>query len=179
MPRSAIVLFVKNEFNDISWWISYHFAIGVDTLIIYDDHSDDGTLEIIQSAKENFDIRIHKTNIEEQQDFYFRQRDSYLSAISTYGKEFDWMGFLDGDEYFFAQNDYYINDFLSQYENADAIAISWCIYGSGGHAFKPKTSPIEAYTTHSSIEFGDNCLVKTFLRPKNLVVIILTRIDGI
>ncbi|WP_081775882.1 glycosyltransferase family 2 protein [Asaia platycodi] len=50
MASAAAVLFVQNDADDIGWWMAYHLALGFDALIIIDDHSIDGTWEIIQSA---------------------------------------------------------------------------------------------------------------------------------
>jgi hypothetical protein len=165
MVSVAAVLFVKNEADDIGWWIAHHLAIGFTSLIIFDDHSTDGTWEILNHARSIHDIRLHRTD-QSEPNFYWRQRNSYLAAIAEYRDAFDWLGFFDGDEYFYPVEDGTVGEFLAHFPDAHGVAVSWCIYGSGGHAFKPLNAPVEAYTTHSRPELPDNELIKSFIRPK-------------
>ncbi|MBS1039216.1 glycosyltransferase family 2 protein [Gluconobacter cerinus] len=162
--KVGVTLFIKDEFEDIGWWISYYLSIGVDTIIVFDDHSSDGTWEIIKAASKKYDIRAFRTDINTS-FFYHRQRDSYLEAIKMFGNEFDWLASLDGDEYIFINKFYNIKHFLENFQHADAIAISWCCYGSGQNAFKPKHSPLRAYAHHSEKDLSDNDLIKSFIRP--------------
>lgn len=48
LPSVALALFVKDEFSDIAGWVAWHAALGVKTFFIFDDHSSDGTWEILQ-----------------------------------------------------------------------------------------------------------------------------------
>ncbi|GBQ65637.1 hypothetical protein AA103196_1180 [Ameyamaea chiangmaiensis NBRC 103196] len=165
MTKSALTLFVKDEFDDISWWMSYHLALGADTLIIFDDHSTDGTWELINAAARHFDVRPHRTNTAED-NFYLRQRESYLTSLSLYGSEFDWMASLDGDEYVNIKSHDSLNAFLDEFPDADGIALSWRCFGSNQNAFKPRHSPLRAYLHASDETLSDNDLIKSFIRPR-------------
>jgi len=164
MPGKALIVFEKNEAEDIGSWISWHLSIGFDTIIIYDDHSTDGTWELINNAAPIADIRCLRA--EPALRFNHRQRDTYSHAMRTFGPEFDWMMFLDADEYLDIGESDTLDDFLSRYEGAAAIAINWRCFGSAGHIVKPPTSNVfEAYNYHSGDDYEANRIVKSLFRP--------------
>ncbi len=168
LPKVAVVLFVKDEFPDFCGWLAWYFSIGVDTIIVHDDHSTDGTWEAAVAASRCLDVRPFRTDLAVQ-PFTARQRDVYLGAIKQFRDEFDWIGLLDADEYLHLREDVGLPSFLSRFPEAGAVAFSWCIYGSNGHLLKPAASTLEAFTRHSLSSFGHNRSVKSFVRPKMVV----------
>lgn len=168
LPSVAIALFVNNEYSDIAGWIAWHLALGVKTLFIYDDHSTDGTWEIIQSAARCYDIRAVRTDLSSQPDFTLRQRDAFFGAAKECQGKYDWIGFLDGDEYVYLRHGDSLPGFFAKFAHADAIAFSWKIYGSSNRVVRPRVPAPEAFTRHSTSELNDNVLIKSFVRPEKL-----------
>ena len=168
LPKVAVVLFVKDEFPDFCGWLAWYFSIGVDTIIVHDDHSVDGTWEAALAASRCLDVRPFRSDLAVQ-PFTARQRDAYLGAISRFRDEFDWIGCLDADEYLYLRERIDLPSFLARFPQAGAIAFSWCIYGSNRHLLKPAGPTVEAFTRHSLPEFGHNRSVKSFVRPKQVV----------
>lgn len=173
--KSAAVLFVKNEFSDIIGWLFWYINLGFDKIVVYDDHSDDGTFEILNSLKCHYNIEVHRTNLDQYGTFYWRQRDAYMTTAYRLREEYDWVIFLDGDEYLFLENYTKVNDFLENFADADAIAINWCIFGNSHRALRNKDITPFSYFWRADETLGDACLVKSFVRPKSLVEITLTR----
>jgi glycosyltransferase involved in cell wall biosynthesis len=166
MPsKVAVVVFVKNEYPDFCAWLAWYFALGVDTVIVYDDHSTDGTWQAVQAASRCLDIRPFRTDLSVT-PFTARQKEVYLGAIRQFRDEFEWIGFLDADEYLHLRHNVDLRSFLARFPDAGAIAFSWCIYGSNFHLLKPAASTVEAFTRHSTAGFGHNRSVKSFVRPK-------------
>ncbi|MFT8768325.1 MAG: glycosyltransferase family 2 protein [Gluconobacter cerinus] len=167
VPSSvAIALFVKNEFSDIAGWIAWHLGLGVKTLFIFDDHSTDGTWEIIQAAAKSFNIRAFQTDPVAEPDFYWRQRNCFMQAAEMAKGHYAWLGFLDGDEYVYFRHANSLPEFLERFPHADGLALSWRIQGSSGRVVRPRKMTVEAFTQHSTPELGDNVLVKSFVRPE-------------
>lgn len=170
--KIACALFVKNEIHDITGWIAWHFAIGINHLYIFDDHSDDGTWEVIQSAAQIYSIDSYRTNIKEESNFYIRQGQSFNNAVKKAKGVYDWLGFLDGDEYLYVKNFSNAADFFAQkkFEKADGIAISWCVYGSNDKVIANNRLNIDQFTKYNITPpdvdgFG---LVKSFVRPEKV-----------
>ncbi|CAI3925548.1 unnamed protein product [Commensalibacter communis] len=168
MTKVAIALFVKNEHSDIAGWIAWYQAIGVDKLYIFDDYSTDGTFEIILAAAQLYNIQYFRTDPIQQPNFYWRQRDSFMLAAKLAKGEYDWVGFLDADEYVYLNAYENISDFLDQFPHADAVAINWCIYGNSNKVIRPRGMTVEIFLEHSDAFFGDNQQVKSFIRPEKL-----------
>ena len=43
--RIAVCLYVRNAENDIQEWIAYHYLIGINSFVLYDNGSDDQTVK--------------------------------------------------------------------------------------------------------------------------------------
>ncbi len=168
LPKVAVVLFVKDEFPDFCGWLAWYFSIGVDTIIVHDDHSTDGTWEAAVAASRCLDVRPFRTDLAIQ-PFTARQKDVYLGAVRQFRDEFDWIGFLDADEYLYLRERTDLPTFLARFPEAGAVAFSWCIYGSNRHILKPAASTVEAFTRHSLASFGHNRSVKSFVRPRLVI----------
>ena len=159
----AIVLLVKNEARDLPAWLAWHAAMGCDAFIIYDDHSHDGTWGIINQASRHLDIRAVRTDLAVS-PFTERQKLSYLHALTRYGTEFEWMAFIDADEFLSTENNESLPDFLGSFSDAHAVAVNWCNYGSNGHALHPTIPVVEAFTRHSPSTLPINRHVKSIVR---------------
>lgn len=165
--KVAIALFVKNEKQDIAAWIAWHFSLGIHKLFIFDDHSTDGTYEIIKVATKLYNIELYQTNIQDVTHFYKRQGKAYDTACQlAIEQKYDWLGFLDGDEYLSFEQEQTVQDFLSQFEAYNGVALNWRIYGSSHRALKTYCPPYEAFNYHCHIDLVDCQLVKSFIRPE-------------
>lgn len=160
--KSAAVLFVKNEYQDIIWWISWYLAIGFDHIYVFDDHSDDGTRRIVELLSRNLPITF-KNSISGPA-FNIRQKKTYIHAIQTMKGKYDWAGFFDADEYLVLSEDIQVNDLIFRYRDAGAIGINWCCYGSNQHIQKPDTPNVfESYTNFSNTNLPENNIVKSLV----------------
>ncbi|GAN52694.1 glycosyltransferase family 2 protein [Tanticharoenia sakaeratensis] len=168
MTTVACVLFVKNECTDIAGWIAWHLALGVDRLFIYEDHSTDGTWEVLEAAARVAPITLLRTDPATQPDFYWRQRDAFMDAARRARGVYDWLGFLDGDEYVYPRHFDRIGDFLAQFPDAWAVALNWRIHGNSGRVVRPREMAVETFLSHGTESLGDNVLVKSFVRPEHL-----------
>lgn len=168
LPNVAVALFVKDEFSDIAGWIAWHAALGVRTFFIYDDHSTDGTWEILTAASHCHDIRLRRTDPASQPDFYQRQRDCFMEVAEECKGQFDWLGFLDGDEYVYLRHYDSLPKFFASVSHASGVAFSWRIYGSNDRVVRPRNLTVEAFTRHATEALDDNVLVKSFIRPEKM-----------
>ncbi|GLQ58982.1 glycosyltransferase family 2 protein [Gluconobacter japonicus] len=162
--RLALAIFVKNEERDIAWWLGWHIALGFTTICVYDDDSTDRTAEIVRAASKSFDVRLETS--EKAVRFNHRQRLTYEKAISDAKNKFEWLMFLDSDEYLDLGKDQNLSAFLKKFPDASAIAINWCCFGSNHHIVRPtNSSPLESYVRRSNPNSTDaNKIVKSIFR---------------
>ena len=164
---AAIVLFVKNEVDNIVDWISWHLAIGFEKIFIYDDHSEDGTYEVCLEASKIFNIEVNRSNVQKETDFFWRQKQSYFDACIKTKGYYDWVAFIDADEYIYLEKEKNITTFLNNYEDCNAIALNRCIYGSSKRVIKDHIPVYESFNYHSNEHLNDNRLVKSIIRPED------------
>lgn len=164
--KAALALFVKNESQDIAAWIAWHFAIGIEKLFIYDDHSTDGTYEIIKEACHLYNIELFRTDPEKITHFYWRQAEAYKDACRRSVGIYDWLGFLDGDEYISLEHAGSVSEFLSGFQDFNGIALSWRVYGSSHRVLKTKLPVYQAYTRHCTPDLSDCEIGKVLIRPE-------------
>ena len=160
--KSAVCLIVRNEVRDIAEWIAFHALLGFDSQIIFDNRSDDGTSAIIKSATALHDIRYHHW----ADSSTGSQALAYEAACAAYKLEFDWIAFVDSDEFLIPAAEETINSFLARFEGWSGIAVHWAIYGSSGHDDFPPGLVLDSFTRRAGPEFFPSRHVKSIIRPR-------------
>jgi len=166
MGKIAAMVLVRDEADDIGWWIAYHLSIGVQTVIVYDDYSSDGTWALLQAAQLMGDVRVHRTDAGLAGDE--RVAAARGEAVARYRQEFDWIGFFAVDEYVTLDRGVELSKVLEQPEDIAAVALSWCVHGSNARVVKPRVSPLVAYPLHASADFQPHFHYSAFYRPAML-----------
>jgi glycosyltransferase involved in cell wall biosynthesis len=159
--RSAICLIVRNEARDIQEWIAFHGLAGFDTQIIFDNRSTDATPALIQAASRHYDIRFHDWDNRSPGT----QVLAYMAACEAYQREFDWMAFLDSDEFLVTPRGEAVNDFLAGFDGWSAIGLNWAVYGANGHEAWPDGLVVENFTRRAPPAFFPARHVKSIVRP--------------
>lgn len=159
--KSAICLIVRNEVRDIAEWIAFHALAGFDTQIIFDNRSDDGTAAIVKTAAGLHDIRYH-----DWPDSSGRSQVlAYEAACTAYALEFDWIAFIDSDEFLIPAEREPINAMLARFDGWSGIGVPWAIYGADGHDDFPPGLVLESFCRRASEHFFPCRHVKSIVRP--------------
>lgn len=160
--KLAACVIVKNEGDGILEWGLYHHLIGFETLIIVDDSSTDHTSDEIAKLARFCDVRLQKYN----RLLGDTQHETYYRVCSKHQGEFDWIAFIDADEFIFSPHDQHIHPFLQQHQHASAIGLPWLFFGSSGHQTKPNDLVLSAYTKRAHFhKFSPHLHVKMIVRP--------------
>src|ERR1700691_5516564 len=164
MKIAACVVF-KNEARALAEWLVYHDIIGFDTVIAYDDGSTDDSRQVCESVARIQDIRLTPW-IREQG---LGQMDVYRAAVRDFGQEFDWIAFIDSDEFIAPGDGVPIRRLLSTIGAADCVALNWAMFGSSGHENHQDDLVINAFTQRSHADFNPNRHVKSIVRTKSCI----------
>ncbi len=176
--KSAVCMIVKNEERLAPEWIAYHLALGFDACLVYDNGSTDRTAEIVVRAAALGDVRLVSWN---QQSFSY-QVDAYHHAIRTLGAEFDWIAFIDSDEFIASPSSDNISDLLNTSEDVSGIVLNWAVFGSSGRVARPDGLVIESYLRRAPDDFGPNCHTKMFVNTRSSAQFLnphLAALDGL
>jgi glycosyltransferase involved in cell wall biosynthesis len=160
--KTAVCMIVRNEARDIQEWIAFHALAGFDSQIIFDNASTDGTAALIQAAARHYDIRFHNWTDRTVSS----QVLAYQAACAAYQLEFDWIAFLDSDEFLVTPDSEPVNQFLSRFDGWSAVAVNWAVYGSSFHDESPAGLVVENFTRRAAADFFPARHVKSIIRPR-------------
>lgn len=176
MIRTAALLCIHNEANRLGWWIAHHVAAGFSALLVCDDHSTDGSQDILAQAARNYDIRLLATD-QREPDRLQRQHDALTRMIRQEGQHFDWVIHLAVDEYFSPASGS-VPAFFTEIQTrmgteaflqATHIPVSWCITGLGAWSQHPLDGqtphPRAIFLTHASEKLPEHRITRDFFRP--------------
>jgi len=172
--RIAACVIVKNEGDAILEWGLYHHLIGFDSLLIFDDASTDHTLAEIEKLRKYCHVVVEPFEKELGND----QVRVYRRTCHLYRDDYDWIAFIDADEFIFSPHSGHDNpnqsgnfkEFLAAHSGAAAVALPWLIFGSSGHKNKPCDLVLSSYTSRAQFnQFAPQKHVKSLIRPEKLV----------
>jgi hypothetical protein len=163
--RSKIVLcaIVKNEARYLVEWICHHKQIGIDHFYIYDNESSDETSFIL---KEFENVGLVTRIPWASRSVPSTQITAYNDFIRNYSSQFDWVGFLDADEFFAPLIGEGIHDVLSLHDDASAVAFNWRLFGSSGATAFENRLVSDRFRKCAVKPFSQNLHIKTFARPE-------------
>ncbi len=162
--KTAVCAVMKDEAWLVRDWIAYHLAVGFDCCIIYDNASSDGAAEMARAAGRGADVRV----VEWPRSDHHYQVAAIADAAARFAAEFDWIAFIDADEFVFSPTGEAIPEVLSRYAGQSAVVLNWAMFGSSGHVERPSGLVIENYLHRAPDHFGPNAHCKTIARPSTV-----------
>ncbi len=162
MMPVEICAIVRNEAAYIAEWVAFHRVVGVSGFTIYDDRSDDGTLDVLRRMDRG-DIRVSQYSEGwHSPEFYGLEhpggwhRSPQACAYTNYAVEHwglnKWCAYIDVDEFLFHTS---IDDLpfalsICAASDAPGIVVPWSVFGSNGHATRPDGLVIENYASRAT-----------------------------
>lgn len=160
MFKLSICAIAKNEQFGLEEWINYHYLLGVEHFYIYDNDSE---IPVKETLKKYIDIGI--VNVIDFPGLSM-QMPAYTHCLQNFGKDNEWIGFIDCDEFILPKQHNSILPILNNYTSFGGLAINWIIFGSNGHKKKPDGLVIENYTKSSLPSWKENLHVKCIVQPR-------------
>lgn len=141
----ALCAMAKCENLYINEWAEYHLNLGFDHIYVYDNNEIDG--EKISDVLS--DDRITVLNYRgKHQSSCETQVKAYNECYNGYGNKYDWIMFIDIDEFLTLEKFGNIKDFLSQrcFADAKAVRFHWKCYSDSGKLKYEEGSVISRFT---------------------------------
>jgi hypothetical protein len=136
MKPICLVAILKDEEPFLDEWLVYHKMIGIDHFFLYDDSPDLPLQQLLQPHAAYVTV-IPWFYVHENLPGRNRQTKAYMNAVAEYGAGFEWMTFIDGDEFIELRKHDTINEFLAGFPNADSISLRWHAFGHNGYYNDP------------------------------------------
>lgn len=166
MISTAICACAKMENDYIVEWTEYHLGIGFDCIIICDNNaiSDDSLATILAPY-----VKSGKVVIMDYRGMRGFQMRAYNDCYRRFGNDYDWMAFIDIDEFITFGPDSEtdnINRFLEKVPEADCLILNWEMYGDCGQIRKKSGPVTERFPYALPADCPDNKNIKSIVRTK-------------
>jgi hypothetical protein len=151
--NTALVCIAKDEDNYIQEWVDYHLKLGFDSIFIYEND-----WESYIEHSQVFKIKVNGIK---------KQIPSYNHFIHNFKHEYDWVSFLDVDEFLVLKKHKTIKEFLEDFDGEDAIGINWVFFGdnNNNNINNNNYSLVERFTKR---EISPNEHIKSIVNPKKV-----------
>lgn len=145
--------------NNILEWTIHHKNLGFDNIFIFDHLSVNPISNILKG--------LNYVSVYYISDEFIPKCDLMkIAAIYSKNKGFDWLLYLDADEFLTIPLYNNVKDFINNYPNNDQIAINWILFGSNYLKNEPTGTMIESYIR--SVNTADAC-VKCIVKPHKVI----------
>jgi hypothetical protein len=151
--KIALVCIAKGEDNYINEWVGYHLKLGFDKIHIYEN--------------DWFSNINHPNVITTAVNGRRQQIPVYNNFINEYKNEYDWVAFLDVDEFIVLKKHNDIHDLMNEYSTESALGINWVFFGDNNQTFNGDYSVIERFTKRQKSPDGH---IKSIVNPKKVIM---------
>lgn len=153
--KIAICGIAKCENLYLREWVEYYYNMGVSNIILYDNNDVDGEYpQQVIGDYINSGFVIYKN----ARGLYRYQVEAYNLCYEEYKYSYDWIGFLDVDEYWYLRPDLTFEDFFSEERFPEALAVflNWLNYGDN-NKLHYENKPIQERFPNPTfpLDFGD------------------------
>jgi hypothetical protein len=163
MKPLAVCAIFRNEGPFLLEWIAYHRAIGFDFFVLYDNDSNDGGADIIRASPLAPHCAVipwpHRPG----------QLAAYRDFIQNYSRNFEWVAFIDLDEFLLPLTGEAIPSLLQKWRDFSAVLVSWRIFGPAGWDEPPEGLLIENYDLRSPDDLPVNHHIKSIVQCADLL----------
>lgn len=153
----AVCVRIKDEASALTEWLEYHSLAGVNHFFIYESFSSDNFREVLRPYIQNGLVTLIA-------DWPYvpvtpqAEEDCILRTLNR----FEWVGFMDMDEFLVIRDGSAIGEFLARFSDRPACGIHWIYFGTSGHKQRVAGSVIRNYTRRNATP---NRHLKVFVRP--------------
>jgi len=184
--KVGVCAIAKNENLYIREWVEYYKNLGVSKIFLFDNNDVDGERfeDVIGDYIENKFVKlIDKRGAVKVINTSYEYGDSiqglaYSECYYNNYKNFDWLAFLDIDEFLsidFKYKDLF--DFLNDFKKYDGVKVQWRLYGDNGQVHYENKPVIERFKSDKNKKH--NRYIKTILRCRDYDYTLLFKAHGV
>lgn len=160
---ACVIAIAKNEGRFIREWLAHHLALGFDHILVYDHQSSDQTPALLDAAAATASVdRIAWAPPQDQSP----QISAYNDAVRRLRNRYDWLAFLDLDEFLVIRKpDLDLTTYLRSLDaDVGAVGVNWLTFGSGGRVDTDYELVRDTFRTGGPRHWGNNRHIKTIAR---------------
>jgi len=159
--KLAICTIQRNRGLWLKEWFAFHYAVGFRKFYFFAHKCTDNTSHVILDLKKHFDIEAFVLG----DDLERPQLSAYQHAYQNFNHDFDWIAFIDGDEFLFPTQHHDLREIMNNfsYEKLSALAVYWACFGSSGHVAEPDGLITENYRYRADLSWEGNKHIKSIV----------------
>ena len=164
MHKLALVGIAKNEGMFMLDWVNFHLASGFDEVVVADDTSIDGSLELLEAISKFLPVRVIRVTPQDVP----KQQSAYRRSIEM--STCDLLAFADLDEFFLSSTDDPSGDLIKGFfedEGVNGLAVNWQIVSTPGIT-SSLGAPIRDSWIQSDVTFRKNNHIKSVIRKSEV-----------
>lgn len=133
----CLVAILKDEEPFLDEWLLYHRMIGIDHFFLYDDDPKFPLKDFLKPHADYVTV-IPWYGQNKHLPGRNRQTKAYWHAVENYTSQFEWVTFIDGDEFIVFREHENIKEFLAEFSDVAAISLNWHVFGHNGFYEDPQ-----------------------------------------
>lgn len=147
--RYAICAIIKDEQLYLKEWIDYCLNIGFTDIYLYEDINSKSHLYITNnySNVKLFQYNESQMSLNNYNGIDAKQLGLFYYFIKTYQNVFDWVAFIDPDEFIEFENGYSLEKLCDDFKDYHSIYLTYKIYGANNNIKRPTGGLLENYTS--------------------------------
>ena len=167
--RIAVICIARLEGNYIREFIDHYRSLGFSSVIVCDnDHDDDG--EDLPSIIQDY-IDDGFVIMENWHNQVKAQMRCYTSMYAKYKNDYDWLFFVDVDEYLELPRHKDVSEFLSDKGDFECVMVNWMCFGDNDQVYADYTKPLQErfpkplpFDIKVQYNFSENLHIKSFIK---------------
>ena len=161
MSKVAIVAIARLENDYINEWIGHHLGIGIDHIYVYDNSSSEE--EKLNGAI--YEKYMDRVTIIPAYDKSQYQMPAYKEAYYRYGLLYDYLIYIDIDEFIMLQKDKTIQEFVGRFpEDCECYRMNWVMYGDSDIVNRDVSSSVVKDFVKPSANSRRNSTTKSIIK---------------
>jgi hypothetical protein len=157
---------LKDEDAFVEEWIAHHRLLGIDHFYLYDNDPRQPLNDILSLHRDYVTIRPWLVDHDDARyPGRTKQLKAYQHCLDHDAAKYDWITFIDGDEFIILDEDADLKAFLADFRDHDLIALNWHVFGHNGHYDNPPGLVIESLTRRMQ---EPRAITKSLSRPETI-----------
>ena len=146
-------------------WISHYLNLGFDHVFIYDHKSQIPIHSLLAPKNPSQTTPVNRITVTRLDNNITGMKNALMRRAIAISKEkgFDWMLYIDADEFLYLKNDDNVKTFLEHYKGYHQVGVNWLMFGTNFMNLEVEGTLLEKYT-RSGYELNKH--IKSFVKPR-------------